>query len=99
MGAEKAQLVVEALRRYDPGAQGLLASNETLAAEAVAWMVEKQGKRLPFTPEQLVEMLHSREALKRIVAGELRRQVLARTPENMTGTVEGMLDTVIREGP
>jgi len=99
MGQEQARLLAEALQRFDPDAAGRLADDPDLALQTVFWMAEQQGRRLPFTPEQLREILGSKGALRRLVAEALREKVLENTPAEAKPYMERIIEVVISEGP
>ncbi|WP_338249512.1 MMPL family transporter [Pyrodictium abyssi] len=96
---EQARLIAEAVSRFDPLAEGRLATNETLAVEAVLWMAGKQGMEIPLTVDKVEEMLHSKEAVRRIVAEMLREQILSHVPEEARPAVERIVEVVVKEGP
>lgn len=96
---EQARLIAEAVSRFDPLAEGRLAANETLAVEAVLWIAGKQGREIPLTVDQVEGMLHSREAVRSVVAEMLREQVLSHVPEEARPAVERIIEAVVGEGP
>ncbi|ABM80495.1 MMPL family transporter [Hyperthermus butylicus] len=98
-GEERAKLIAAALERFDPDASGRIASNTTLALEAVAWMAEQQGLSLPFTVGELREMLESREALRRTMAEILKEEAVENAPEEAKPLLEKLADIVAVEGP
>ena len=98
-GEEAAKTIVLLLSRFDPEAKGVLASNETQAIEALYWLAEKQGHRIPFAPEQLAMVLHNPSALRQLVARMFVNMSAEKAPEKMRPLVEKLAEMVVEKGP
>ena len=98
-GEEAAKTLTLLLSRFDPEARGVLASNETMAIEALYWLAEKQGHRIPFTPEQLARILHEPSALRQLVASMFVNMSAEKAPKEMRPLVKRLAVIVAEKGP
>ena len=98
-GREKAEMITRILEEWDPGATGRLASNETLAAYALAKLVAaKAGERLGVSPAQLAELILHPDRLNDTLCKVFRREALQRAPPQARPLVADALTQLCSRG-
>ncbi|BEP16864.1 hypothetical protein PYJP_02160 [Pyrofollis japonicus] len=98
-GEEAAKLLGRVLAKYDPLAQGVLASNRTLAAKAVYELAEEQGRKLPFSLEEFIEMLSNPAAARNVTARLFVEMSAEKAPKEMKNLVRKLAEIVVEKGP
>ncbi len=99
VGREKAEMIVSILEKWDPEAKGVLASNETLAAEALAEAVASKARgKLPFNATTLATLILHPEKLNETLCSIFREKALEKAPASARSLVEEAINVICERG-